>query len=62
MPISLGFWEWGCPYHCNTATHSALEVVEKKRLDLDDKKLQQKSVITTMNIVLTGIQLCTLIK
>jgi len=20
MPISLGFWEWGCPYHCNNAT------------------------------------------
>ena len=19
MPISLGFWEWGCPYHCHTA-------------------------------------------
>ena len=18
MPISLGFWEWGCPYHCIT--------------------------------------------
>ena len=17
MPISLGFWEWGCPYHCD---------------------------------------------
>ena len=19
MPISLGFWEWECPYHCDTA-------------------------------------------
>ena len=18
MPISLGFWEWGCPYHCDS--------------------------------------------
>ena len=19
MPISLGFWEWGCPHHCDSA-------------------------------------------
>ena len=21
MPISLGFWEWGCPHHCYTGNH-----------------------------------------
>ena len=34
MPISLGFWEWGCPYHCDSALLFAIEKALDTRFNI----------------------------
>ena len=39
MPISLGFWEWGCPYHRDSALLFAIGKALDARLNCNGIEL-----------------------
>ena len=48
MPISLGFWEWGCPYHCDSALLFAVGKALDARLNCNGIEL----VLSDIGLVL----------
>ena len=44
MPLSLGFGEWGCPYHCNTGTKCSFSLRggPKKRREWGEEEEEQR--------------------
>ena len=59
MPISLGFWEWGCPYPCDSALLFAIGKALDARLNLCVKEIQNCNGI---ELVLSDIGLAVLME
>ena len=47
MPISLGFWEWGCLYHCDIAT------LQTKRTGAEMRRALFSGIVTGAALVVT---------
>ena len=47
MPISLGFWEWGCLYHCDIAT------LQTKRTGAETRRAIASGIVTGVAPVVT---------
>ena len=59
MPISLGFWELGCPYHCDSALLFAIGKALDAKLNVFVKEIQNCNGI---ELVLSDIGLVVLME
>ena len=59
MPISLGFWEWGCRYPCDSALLFAIGKALDARLNVFVKEIQNCNGI---ELVLSDIGLVVLME